>query len=130
MPRVGSGLPALSAVQLFVLQRVVGPWRRRFWRTNPPPPPLTGPQTLQRLVDLPVNYWTYEFEPGVRHVGPMAQDFAASFGLGRTNRMINSLDASGITIASVQALHRRVARLEAEVQQLHTALDQKTPPPP
>ncbi len=41
-----------------------------------------------RLVSLPIHFWTYEFEPGVRHLGPMAQAFAAAFGLGRTNRMM------------------------------------------
>lgn len=120
---VPSSLSAWSAAQLFVLQRVVGPWQRLMWHVEPPHPPLSGEQILDRLAQLPVSFWTYEFEPGVRHLGPMAQDFAAAFGLGRTNRMIEPIDGQGVALAAVKALHRRVLRLEAEVEQLRSALN-------
>jgi hypothetical protein len=118
---VPSSMPPTAAAQLFVLQRIVGPLRRRMWRVEPPRPPLSGQQILERVSRLPVSFWTYEFEPGVRHLGPMAQDFAAAFGLGRTNRMINPLDGIGVSLAAIKALQRRVDRLEAEVQQLRAA---------
>lgn len=122
---VPSSLPAWAAVQLFVLQRVVGPVRRRMWHVEPPRPPLTGQQILERVARLPVSFWTYEFEPGVRHLGPMAQDFAAAFGLGRTNRMIEPLDGIGVSLAAIKALQRRVVQLEAEVEQLRVALGER-----
>ena len=119
VPQVGSALPPLAAAQLFVLRRVIGPLRRRFWKVDPtPPPPLTGPQILERVAALPISYWTYEFEPGVRHLGPLSQDFAAAFGLGRTNRMIEPVDEIGVALTAIQALHRRVRHLEAEVERL------------
>jgi hypothetical protein len=124
VPEVPATLPPLAAVEVFVLRRVVGPLRRRWWKVDPnPPPPLSGPQILQRLVALPVSYWTYEFEPGVRHLGPMSQDFAAAFGLGRTNRMINVLDEAGGARTAIQALHRRVVQLEAEVARLQASAE-------
>lgn len=48
----------------------------------------------------------------------MAQDFAAAFGLGSTDRRINMVDANGVCMASIQALHRRLVELELEVAQL------------
>ena len=99
--------------------RIVGPIRRRLGRTaSHGPRRLDGRDVLERLAALPVSLWTYDFEPGVRHLGPMAQDFAAAFGLGATNRMIEPLDANGVTMVAVQALYRRVKALETEVAQL------------
>ena len=52
-------------------------------------PPATRAEVLDRLVELPVSLWTYGWdEPSVRHLGPMAQDFATAFGLGDTDREI------------------------------------------
>ena len=50
-------------------------------------------ETLLRLARLPVTSWSYRAEPGVRHVGPMAQDFRAAFGLGPDDRTIQFVDA-------------------------------------
>ena len=54
----------------------------------------------------------------VRHLGPMAQDFAAAFGLGDNDQVINVVDANGVLMVAIQALYRRVQALEAEVEDL------------
>ena len=115
-----------------MLTRVVGPLRRRFWSVDPhPPKPLTAEQICDRMLALPVSTWTYEFEPGVRHLGPMSQDFAAAFGLGRTNRMIDMVDANGINVVVLKTLLRRMKKLEAEVQRLqHAEQDRHDTPKP
>jgi len=83
------------------------------------------------MLALPVSTWTYEFEPGVRHLGPMSQDFAAAFGLGRTNRMIDMVDANGINVVVLKTLLRRMKKLEAEVQRLqHAEQDRHDTPKP
>ena len=70
-------------------------------------------QLIQLLARLPVSTWRYEWEPeSVRHLGPMAQDFAAAFGLGSDDRRIETADAIGVLIVAVQALEKRVAELE------------------
>ena len=52
---------------------------------------------LAKLVALPVSTWNYIGEdPSVRHLGPMAQDFKAAFGLGDTDQMISMVDANGV----------------------------------
>jgi hypothetical protein len=68
------------------------------------------------VVKLPIERWSYKGEP-TRHLGPMAQDFAAAFGLGQDDRHIFPLDAAGVALAAIQGLHGLVqaqaARLEA-----------------
>lgn len=87
--------------------------------------PVHGPDILERLVALPINLWTYDFDdPSVRHLGPMAQDFAAAFGLGDSDRMIDLIDANGVTMVAIQALYRRLTALEAEVADLRRRLDE------
>ena len=48
---------------------------------------VVAPQDiLDRVAALPIASWEYKAAPGVRHVGPMAQDFHAAFGLGDSDR--------------------------------------------
>ena len=68
---------------------------------------------LDKVASLPMNAWEYRDQPGVRHIGPMAQDFQAAFGLGRDDTSISVVDASGVALASIQALEKRNAELEA-----------------
>jgi len=85
--------------------------------------PVDPHDVLERLSEVPVSTWGYiGDEPGVRHMGPMAQDFHAAFGLGSTDRRIHLLDASGVTIAALQALHQDVEELRRENQALRGEL--------
>ncbi len=69
---------------------------------------------LAKVAALPVTEWTYRSEPGVRHVGPMAQDFYAAFGLGEDDRHITTIDEDGVALAAIKALHAENAGLHAE----------------
>ena len=72
---------------------------------------------LDRLASLPIREWSYKSdEPSVRHVGPMAQDFRAAFQLGRDDKHIDMIDASGVTMAAVQALYRQNQELTRTVE--------------
>jgi trimeric autotransporter adhesin len=67
---------------------------------------------LARLADLPVRSWRYRAEdPGVRHIGPTAQDFRAAFGLGDGDEAISTVDADGIAFLAIQALEARTRAL-------------------
>ncbi|HET9767397.1 MAG TPA: tail fiber domain-containing protein, partial [Thermoanaerobaculia bacterium] len=59
---------------------------------------------LSKVTALPVSLWSYKTEGGVRHVGPMAEDFAAAFGLGEDDRHIAPLDIAGVSLVALQAL--------------------------
>jgi hypothetical protein len=52
----------------------------------------------------------------------MAQDFAAAFGLGESDKVINMVDANGVVMVAIQALYRKVQVLEAEVAALRAQL--------
>lgn len=70
---------------------------------------------LERAASLPVSIWSYRSDGDfVTHMGPMAQDFHAAFGIGSTDRYISPVDSFGVTLASIQALHRQVRALEAD----------------
>lgn len=79
---------------------------------------------LARVVALDITSWRYRKDAAdVRHLGPMAQDFKAAFGLWDTDRMIFPLDAAGVSLAAIQGLHRRVVAAEAENDALRARLD-------
>jgi hypothetical protein len=81
--------------------------------------PVGADEILRRVAQLPISTWTYGFDhPSVRHMGPMAQDFAAVFGLGSSDRRIDLVDANGVLFVAVQALHCKVTELEHEVAEL------------
>jgi hypothetical protein len=63
---------------------------------------------------LPTSSWQYKSERGVRHIGPMAQDFYAAFGVGTDDRHITSIDEEGVALAAIKALHAKNAGLHAE----------------
>ena len=70
---------------------------------------------LERLVAVPVSDWNYRTQDAsIRHIGPMAQDLHATFGVGESERMINAVDAQGIAFAAIQGLN---AKLEAKLEE-------------
>ena len=75
-------------------------------------------EILERLASLPVSAWSYKESPGVRHIGPMAQDFRLAFGLGPDDQHIAALDANGVALAAIQALDEKVKGREAQIQEL------------
>ena len=89
-----------------------------------PVEPLDGFQILERVAELPISTWRYHWEgPQVRHLGPMAQDWAATFGLGEDDRTIAMVDANGVAMVSIQALYRLIGELRQEVAALRGRLD-------
>ncbi len=83
--------------------------------------PVDVDQVLASVASMPISTWSYKRDDGgVRHMGPMAQDFHAAFGLGKDERGIATLDASGVALAAIQALNRRIEDLK---DGNHSALD-------
>lgn len=78
---------------------------------------------LEAVAAMPVSTWSYTTEdPSIRHMGPMAQDFHAAFGLGDSDRHINSLDADGVALAAIQGLHAENQELKARLDALESRL--------
>ena len=87
---------------------------------------------LERVAVLPIRQWRFKTEAaGVKHVGPMGQDFRAAFGLGNTETAIATVDADGVALAAIQGLNQKLetalqakeARL-AELERRLAALEQ------
>ena len=84
---------------------------------------------LEKLVSLPIQTWNYKSDdPRIRHIGPMAQDFSAIFGVG-DHHGIRLSDAFGVAYASIQALRKMVRSrdgairdLQRELRKLHTEI--------
>jgi hypothetical protein len=79
--------------------------------------------SLQKVLDLvgELNVYTWNYIDNTqdnKHIGPMAQDFYQSFGLGRDNEHISSLDVSGVSLVAIQALYARIKELEEKVKSI------------
>jgi trimeric autotransporter adhesin len=79
-------------------------------------------EVLRRVARLPVTSWSYKAEPGVRHLGPVAQDFHRAFGLGADGRHIAPLDTGGVTLAAIKALNTRLDRQSRQIARLKARL--------
>jgi hypothetical protein len=64
---------------------------------------------LEKVLALPLATWNYQTQdPSIRHLGPMAQDFHAAFGLGTDDKHISTVDADGVALAAIQGLNQKV----------------------
>jgi len=68
---------------------------------------IDGREVLETLETMPMQSWNYiSQDPTIRHMGPVAQDFYAAFGLGEDERYIAGIDSDGVALAAIQGLHR------------------------
>lgn len=107
--------------------------------------PVDTRAVLAKLAATPVTEWNLiAQDPSTRHIGPMAQDFKAAFGVGEDDRHISTTDADGVAFAAIQGLNeivkekdariaeleKRLGSLERTVEQLHHIPDQTSAPTP
>jgi len=79
--------------------------------------PVDGRWVLQQLAAMPIATWNWKSQDvDIRHMGPMAQDFSAAFGLGEDDKHISTVDADGVALAAIQGLHQLVVEKDAELQ--------------
>mgnify|MGYP001493035755 CR=1 FL=1 len=79
---------------------------------------IDSAKILGIVSELPISEWGYKGQDYVRHIGPMAQDFYALFGLGNSDRLINSVDVDGVILASIQGLGGHLKSL-IDISQLY-----------
>lgn len=83
-------------------------------------------QALRSVAAMPIHTWRYKTQSGVRHIGPMAQDFASAFHVGVDDRHISTVDADGVALAAIKGLYDVVRGKDAEIVALkkqNAALD-------
>ncbi len=79
-------------------------------------------EVLAKVAALPISRWNFKQDPSTEHVGPMAQDFHAAFGLGTDDKHIATVDADGVALAAIQGLNCKVEEQlkvkDAEIREL------------
>ncbi len=89
---------------------------------------VNGKDVLSRVRNMPISTWNYISEGrGVRHMGPMAEDFYQAFKLGTGNTSIGVQDLAGVSLGAIQELDQRTNELQqktAEVDQLRQQVNQ------
>lgn len=89
--------------------------------------PVDGEQLLDRVEALPISEWNYRTQSDtLKHIGPTAQDFKATFGVGSDGKSISTIDPSGIALAAIKELGRQNRKLKSENEQLKQRLDALT----
>jgi len=80
--------------------------------------PVDGIKILQHLVDMPLTEWNAKADPSQRHIGPVAEDWWATFRLGPDDKHVSPIDIGGVALAAIKGLHQIVAAKDAEVAAL------------
>jgi hypothetical protein len=80
-------------------------------------------EVLAKVAALPIARWHYKAEgPTVTHVGPVAQDFRAAFGVGAKDTTIATVDADGVALAAIQGLYAELRDRDARISELRDEL--------
>jgi hypothetical protein len=92
--------------------------------------PVDGATLLNEIAQLDVTRWNYKGNTGTAHIGPTAQDFQATFGVGSDGKSISTIDPSGIALAAIKELNKRNndlaqqnAELAARLEKLQQLVD-------
>ena len=80
-------------------------------------------EMLDKVAGLKISRWNFRGDTTTPHVGPMAQDFYAAFGLGTDERHIATVDADGVALAAIQGLNQKLEAKEAEITELKQRLE-------
>jgi hypothetical protein len=88
--------------------------------------PVNPREVLDRVATLPVTRWNFKGDAGTAHLGPMAQDFHAAFGVGPDDKHIATVDADGVALAAIQGVNLKLEQAlqekESEIRELKEAL--------
>jgi len=86
--------------------------------------PVDNQQILDDLLTIPITTWNYidQTYEG-RHIGPMAQDFYAAFGVGESETFLHTIDTTGVAFAAIQALAERNATQMEQLDALQAQND-------
>ncbi|HZY42592.1 MAG TPA: tail fiber domain-containing protein, partial [Anaerolineae bacterium] len=76
-------------------------------------------EIVEKLAQIPISTWNYKTQDAaIRHIGPMAQDFAAAFNVGEDDKHITTIDADGVSLAAIQGLYQIVQEKDHRISQL------------
>jgi hypothetical protein len=92
--------------------------------------PVNPAEVLDKVAALAISRWHFKGDAATPHVGPMAQDFHAAFGVGTDDKHIATVDADGVALAAIQGLNLKLeeqrvenAALEKQVAELKALVE-------
>jgi hypothetical protein len=87
--------------------------------------PIDNQEILSKVASLPITRWSFIKDPNSDlHIGPVAEDFRAAFNLGMDDKTIATVDADGIALASIQALHSQLQVKDEQISDLLRRVEQ------
>jgi hypothetical protein len=86
--------------------------------------PVSPRDVLDKIATMTISRWNFKGDAATPHVGPMAQDFHAAFGLGTDERHIATVDADGVALAAIQGLNQKVDAKELRIRELEEAVSE------
>lgn len=90
---------------------------------------ISPAEVLAKVAELPISEWNFKTDTQTTHIGPMAQDFYAAFGVGSDDKHIATVDADGVAFAAIQGLNQKLERenadLRARLEKLEQLLEHK-----
>ncbi len=76
---------------------------------------VNGRDVLAKLIAMPVSIWNYKVDDAsIRHIGPTAQDFYSTFGVGNDDTHLAALDTNGVALAAIQGLYQENQDLKSQ----------------
>jgi len=72
-------------------------------------------EILNKLTSLEIAKWNYKERPNEKHIGPVAEEFYALFGLGSGDKTISTIDADGVMMLAIQALKDENEQLKSQL---------------
>ena len=83
---------------------------------------IDGAELLNKIAELEITKWNYKGDLNAQHIGPTAQDFQQTFGVGSDGKSISTIDPSGIALAAIKELARQLQEKDSEIDELKAEL--------
>ena len=86
--------------------------------------PTDSREVLKSVASLPISSWNFKGDSATRHIGPMAQDFYATFKVGTDEKHIGMVDEGGVALAAIQGLNALVEEKDAKIRDMERRLSE------
>ena len=83
---------------------------------------VNGEELLKKISELEITKWNYKSDKQTEHIGPTAQDFKETFGVGSDGKSISTIDPSGIALAAIKELYAQLKSKDKELAELRAEM--------
>jgi len=85
---------------------------------------INAAEILDKIANLSIEKWVYKHREDELHIGPIAEDFYETFGLGASSEQISTIDSDGIALAAIQALKSENDELRQLITNLQSQVEE------